>query len=156
MPKKITKKAGKTLLYPDNTRFTPREIGSDKRLEMVITEKEYKKIGREFVLVTDLLTGEKWLAKKAACGQACYCDAVVKKPEPKAKEEKTDPYTAKYVKTLEEIIITAERSGDYTTEEADVAAIVNKIYEDGFSDGHAEGENEHNREEIRQGRSELC
>ena len=60
--------------------FTPRLLATDERLEMRLGLVDHNRTGRGGpwqAEVTDLLTGQHWLAKGADCGLPCFCDATV-------------------------------------------------------------------------------
>jgi len=60
-------------------RFTPRlSLHTYERAEMDITEKSIPR-GEEWQrVVTDKITGKRWLVAGSDCGsETCYCDAVI-------------------------------------------------------------------------------
>ena len=65
--------------------YTPQDMKGN-RLKMSITTKDWERHreteltndGYEWIPITDLITGKKYLTRRISCGLDCFCDAEVK------------------------------------------------------------------------------
>ena len=61
--------------------YTPRVAEhSENRLRLMVSDHDIQTVrqaGKRPYTVTDLITGKRFLAKRAPCGLGCRCDAVV-------------------------------------------------------------------------------